>query len=258
MSLENKTALVTGGGRGIGQGIALALAEAGADVAVADIDQGIAEETAAMVEKTGQRSIALTVDVTNADSVDAMITSAEDRLAPLDIASNNAGIISIQSIDELTADAWDRIMAVNARGPFLCTKAEIAVMRPRGFGRIINTASIAGKVGWPDLSHYCASKFAVVGFTSAAAKEVATDGITVNAVCPGIVGTGMWRGESGLAGRWKLAGETEEESWMRHQKTVIPQGVAQTPEDLGQAVVFLASAEHVTGQALAVDGGYTL
>lgn len=258
MQLSNKTALVTGGGRGIGRGIALALADAGANVAVADIDQAIADETAAMVEKTGRRSTAIEVDVTSTDSVSAMIAAVEADLAPLDIAVNNAGIISIQSIDELTADDWDRIMAVNARGVFLCTQAAIAVMRPRRFGRIINTASIAGKVGFPDLSHYSASKFAVIGFTNAVAKEVATDGITVNALCPGIIGTGMWRGEDGLAGRWKQSGETEEESWARHQQTLIPQGEAQTPEDLGQAAVYLASAEHVTGQAIAVDGGFSL
>ncbi|RJS93157.1 SDR family oxidoreductase [Salinisphaera sp. Q1T1-3] len=258
MRLDDKTALVTGGGRGIGRGIALALAEAGADVAVADISQSIAEETASLVRETGRRSIALTVDVTSSESVTALIESAEADLGPLDIAVNNAGVISIQSIDELTEADWDRIMAVNAKGVFLCAQAEVAAMRPRGHGRIVNIASIAGKVGLPDLTHYSASKFAVIGFTNALAKEVGSQGITVNALCPGIVGTGMWRGESGLAARWKQGDETEEESWARHQQTLLPQGVAQTPEDMGQAVVYLASAEHVTGQAMAVDGGFSL
>lgn len=149
-------------------------------------------------------------------------------------------------------------MAVNAKGVFLCTQAAVRVMRPRRWGRIINVASIAGKIGFPDLSHYTASKFAVIGFTNAVAKEVALDGITVNALCPGIVGTGMWRGEDGLAGRWREEGESEEASWARHQKTLLPQGVAQTPEDMGQLAVYLACAEHVTGQAIAVDGGCTL
>ncbi|AFT69445.1 Short-chain dehydrogenase/reductase SDR [Alloalcanivorax dieselolei B5] len=258
MELKGKVALVTGGGRGIGQGIALALAGAGADVAVADLDLAIAEETAAKVEAVGRRSVAISVNVAQPDSVRAMVEKVEAELGGLDIAVNNAGIISIQSIEELTAEDFDRIMAVNAKGVFLCTQAAVRVMRPRRWGRIINVASIAGKIGFPDLSHYTASKFAVIGFTNAVAKEVALDGITVNALCPGIVGTGMWRGEDGLAGRWREEGESEEASWARHQKTLLPQGVAQTPEDMGQLAVYLACAEHVTGQAIAVDGGCTL
>lgn len=258
MELKGKVALVTGGGRGIGQGIALALAGAGADVAVADLDQAIAEETAAKIEATGRRSVAISVNVAQPDSVRAMVEKVEAELGSLDIAVNNAGIISIQSIEELTAEDFDRIMAVNAKGVFLCTQAAVRVMRSRRWGRIINVASIAGKIGFPDLSHYTASKFAVIGFTNAVAKEVALDGITVNALCPGIVGTGMWRGEDGLAGRWREEGESEEASWARHQKTLLPQGVAQTPEDMGQLAVYLACAEHVTGQAIAVDGGCTL
>ncbi|MEQ9510926.1 SDR family NAD(P)-dependent oxidoreductase [Alcanivorax sp. EA2] len=258
MELKGKVALVTGGGRGIGQGIALALAGAGADVAVADLDQTIAEETAAKVEAAGRRSVAISVNVAQPDSVRAMVEKVEAELGGLDIAVNNAGIISIQSIEELTAEDFDRIMAVNAKGVFLCTQAAVRVMRPRRWGRIVNVASIAGKIGFPDLSHYTASKFAVIGFTNAVAKEVALDGITVNALCPGIVGTGMWRGEDGLAGRWREEGESEEASWARHQKTLLPQGVAQTPEDMGQLAVYLACAEHVTGQAIAVDGGCTL
>ncbi|PHS57006.1 MAG: short-chain dehydrogenase [Alcanivorax sp.] len=258
MELKGKVALVTGGGRGIGQGIALALAGAGADVAVADLDQTIAEETAAKVEAAGRRSVAISVNVAQPDSVRAMVEKVEAALGGLDVAVNNAGIISIQSIEELTAEDFDRIMAVNAKGVFLCTQAAVRVMRPRRWGRIINVASIAGKIGFPDLSHYTASKFAVIGFTNAVAKEVALDGITVNALCPGIVGTGMWRGEDGLAGRWREEGESEEASWARHQKTLLPQGVAQTPEDMGQLAVYLACAEHVTGQAIAVDGGCTL
>jgi meso-butanediol dehydrogenase/(S,S)-butanediol dehydrogenase/diacetyl reductase len=128
---------------------------------------------------------------------------------------------------------------------------------PALYGRIINTASIAGKEGFPDLAHYTASKFAVVGFTNALAKDLATTGITVNAICPGIIGTGMWYGPEGLAERWKKPGETMEESWERHQKELIPQGEAQTPEDMGDLAVYFALAEHVTGQAFNVDGGYT-
>lgn len=258
MQLNGKTALVTGGGRGIGQGIALALAEAGADVAVADLDIAIARETAARVEALGRRSVPFQVDVSDSGSVNQLIGDVVGAFGQLDIAVNNAGVISIKSVGELSVEDWDRVMAVNAKGIFLCTQAELGVMRPRQFGRIINVASIAGKIGFPDLSHYSASKFAVIGFTNAVAKEVATEGVTVNALCPGIVGTGMWRGEDGLSGRWRQVGESEAESWERHQKTLLPQGVAQTPEDMGQLAAYLANAEHVTGQAIAVDGGFSL
>lgn len=258
MELKGRVALVTGGGRGIGQGIAVALAKAGADVAVADLDADIAAETAARVEAVGRRSLAVAVDVTDPDSVAAMAAEVQQKMGRLDIAVNNAGIIKIQSIDEIRAEDFDAVMAVNVKGVFLCTQAAVRAMRPNGWGRIINVSSIAGKTGMPDLSHYAASKFAVIGFTNSVAKEVAQEGITVNALCPGIVGTGMWRGENGLAGRWREEGESEEESWERHQKALLPQAEAQTPEDMGQLVVYLASAEHVTGQAIAVDGGCTL
>ncbi|MBB3349483.1 MULTISPECIES: SDR family NAD(P)-dependent oxidoreductase [unclassified Sphingomonas] len=256
--LTGKVALLVGGGRGIGAGIAASLARAGADVVIADYDIGLAEESSAAIAAIGRRSGAIAVDVRHPDSVQAMVDAVEQQFGRLDIAVNNAGIVSIGSVGELAIDQWDDVMAINLRGVFLCCKAELALMRKNRFGRIINTSSIAGKVGFPDLSHYTASKFGVIGFTNAFAKEVAAEGITVNALCPGIVGTGMWRGETGLSGRWAQEGESEEESWARHQATLLPQGEAQTPEDMGQLAVFLASAPHVTGQAMAVDGGFSL
>jgi|TARA_R110001583_G_scaffold181930_1_gene339463 meso-butanediol dehydrogenase/(S,S)-butanediol dehydrogenase/diacetyl reductase len=258
MPLNGKNALVTGAGRGIGQGIAIALAEAGANVAVADMDLSIAKQTAEKIAKLGRRTLALEVNVTDPESVKKMVQQVEADFGEVNIAVNNAGIVSLNSVEKLSAEEWDNVMGVNAKGVFLCTQAELTVMRPRKFGRIINVSSIAGKVGFPGLSHYSASKFAVIGFSNAVAKEVAGEGITVNALCPGVVGTGMWRGENGLSARWAQEGETEEQSWERHQKTLLPQGVAQTPEDMGQLVVYLASASHVTGQAIAVDGGFSL
>jgi meso-butanediol dehydrogenase/(S,S)-butanediol dehydrogenase/diacetyl reductase len=191
-------------------------------------------------------------------SVQAMIATVERDFGKLDIAVNNAGIVSLGSVAELTVQQWDDLMTINLRGVFLCCQAELALMRKGGSGRNINTSSIAGKIGFPDLAHYTASKFGVIGFTNAFAKEVAREGITVNALCPGIVGTGMWRGDTGLSGRWAQDGESEEQSWERHQSALLPQGEAQTPEDMGQLAVFLASAPHVTGQAMAVDGGFSL
>jgi len=257
-SLEGKIALVTGGGRGIGRGIATCLARAGADVLIADYTKELAEEGADAISSLGRKTMAIEVDVRKPQSVGAMVDTIEDKHGRLDIALNNAGVVSLGGIDELTFDQWNDVLDVNLRGVFLCCQAEIKLMKKAGYGRIINTSSIAGKVGFPNLSHYSASKFGVIGFTNAIAKEVAKDGITVNALCPGIVGTGMWRGETGLSALWALPGETEEESWARHQQSFLPQGVAQTPEDMGQLVIFLALAEHVTGQAVAVDGGFSL
>jgi len=257
-SLKGRVALVTGGGRGIGAGISQGLAKAGADVIVADYTRELADAGSKMVKALGVRTAAIIVDVRDPASVIAMIDAVEKQFARLDIAVNNAGIVSLGGVEQLTVPQWNDVIDVNLRGVFLCCQAEIRLMRKAKFGRIINTASIAGKVGFPNLAHYSASKFGVIGFTNAIAKEVAKEGITVNALCPGIVGTGMWRGETGLSGLWANPGETEEDSWTRHQDVFLPQGVAQTPEDMGQMVVYLASAPHVTGQALAVDGGFSL
>lgn len=257
-SLEGRIALVTGGGRGIGAGIAASLARAGADVLIADYTEQLAEEGASAITALGRKSMAIKVDVRKPDSVNAMIDTIEKEFGRLDIAMNNAGVVSLGGVEELTFEQWNEVIDVNLRGVFLCCQAEIRLMKKAKYGRIINTSSIAGKVGFPNLAHYSASKFGVIGFTNALAKEVAKDGITVNALCPGIVGTGMWRGETGLSGLWANPGESEEDSWARHQQIFLPQGVAQTPEDMGQMVVYMAVAEHVTGQALAVDGGFSL
>jgi len=256
--LSGKVALVVGAGRGIGAGIATSLAQAGAAVTIADFDLALAQGMADEIAKTGRRTAAVQVDVRDPASVQAMIDAVAAQFGKLDVAVNNAGIVSLGSVGELAIEDWDAVMAINLRGVFLCCKAELALMRKGKSGRIINTASIAGKVGFPDLSHYSASKFGVIGFTNAFAKEVAREGITVNALCPGIVGTGMWRGDTGLSGRWAQPGESEEQSWERHQTTLLPQGEAQTPADMGQLAVFLACAPHVTGQAIAVDGGFSL
>jgi meso-butanediol dehydrogenase/(S,S)-butanediol dehydrogenase/diacetyl reductase len=257
MKLQGRVALVTGGGRGLGEGIVTRLAEAGADIAVVDIIYENAQKVAEKVKALDRRAIAIKTDVTKWDQVQNMVMQTVEALGRLDIAVNNAGVISIKPVAELTEEDWDFVNDVNAKGVFLCCKAEIGPMKRQGWGRIINTASIAGKEGFPDLAHYSASKFAVVGFTNALAKELKRTGITVNAICPGIIGTAMWYGPTGLAEKWKLPGETMEESWKRHQDLLIPQGVAQTPEDMGDLAVYFATADHVTGQAINVDGGFT-
>lgn len=183
-----------------------------------------------------------------------MVKRVADEFGHVDISVHNAGVISIATVVDLTEEQWDHVLGVNAKGVFLCCKAVLPHMKKQGSGRIINIASIAGKTGYGTLSHYCASKFAVVGFTNALAKEVATEHITVKAICPGIVHTDMW---DKLAETWKAPGETWEQSWVRHQKAMIPQGEAQTAEDMGELAVYLATSPHVTGQSVNLDGGTT-
>lgn len=247
--------MVTGAGRGIGRGIALSLAREGANVAVADLDSSNAEKVAAEIKELDRRAIALKVDVTRWDQVQAMVKQMVDELGRIDITVHNAGVISVAPVEELEEKAWDHVMNVNAKGVFLCCKAVIPYMKQQGSGKIINIASIAGKNGFPTLAHYCASKFAVVGLTNSLAKELARDNITVNAICPGIIRTYMW---DLLADQWKQPGETVEQSWQRHLDTLIPQGRAQTPEDMGHLAIYFATADNVTGQAVNVDGGVEL
>lgn len=255
---KGKSVLVTGAGGGIGKAIAMAFAKQGANVAVADIKEEFLKDTIKEIEAEGVQALGVATDVTDYDSVKALVGKTVEAFGSLDIAVNNAGVVGIGSIEEIDSEEWDRVFNVNAKGVFISTKAELEVMKPKKSGAIINTASIAGKMGMAQLSHYVASKFAVIGFTNSIAKEVALEGITVNAICPGIIGTGMWRGEGGIADRWKREEETEEESWERNKKDLIPQGVDQNPEDIADAVLFIAGAKHVTGQAIAVDGGMTM
>jgi meso-butanediol dehydrogenase/(S,S)-butanediol dehydrogenase/diacetyl reductase len=258
MSLEGKVALVTGAARGLGQGIAKCLAEAGADLAIADLDDRQLAETARLVKAAGRRVLTLKSDVTDPAQVGEMLQRVVKEFGRLDIAVNNAGVFSSFPIAELTLAEWDRVHGINLRAIFICCKAQVEVMRKQKFGRIINLASLVGKVGLPGLTHYAASKFGVIGFTNALAKEVARDGITVNALCPGVVATDMLVGPEGFATKNALPGESTADAWKRVQDSMSPQGVGQTAEDMGQAVVYLALAEHVTGQALSVDGGQSL
>jgi meso-butanediol dehydrogenase / (S,S)-butanediol dehydrogenase / diacetyl reductase len=269
-SLDGRVALVTGGARGIGRGIALALAGAGADVALADVEKlapgaqqyGAAEvgglveakRTADEVGALGRRSLVVAADVTRAEQCEQMVQRTVESLGGLDVLVCNAGVVSISSIEHMSEDTWDLTFDVNTKGVFLSCRAAIPALRERG-GCIVNVASVAGKNGQAGMAHYCASKFAVVGFTNSLAKELAGQGVRVNAICPGILRTQMWEY---LADTLKRPGEGKEESWQRFVGGMIPLRRPQTPEDIGQLAVYLATAANVTGQAINVDGGMEL
>ena len=271
MRLAGKIALITGGGRGIGRGIALALAREGADIAVAEVDRvasasqqyGVAaisgyagaQQVVRDVEALGRRALAVEADVTSAGDVERMVGETVARLGGLDVLVCNAGVVHLSPVEAMSEEAWDLTMAVNVKGVFLCCKTALPVLRRRPGACIINVASVAGKNGAPGMAHYCASKFAVVGFTNALAKEVASAGVRVNAICPGILRTQMWEY---LSERLTQRGEAKEDAWQRFVRTLIPLGRPQTPDDIGALAVYLATAENVTGQAMNVDGGMEL
>jgi meso-butanediol dehydrogenase/(S,S)-butanediol dehydrogenase/diacetyl reductase len=251
-SLEGRRALVTGAGAGIGRAIARALAVAGASVAVTDLDVAAAQ---AVAEEIGPRAIALRLDVTNAAETEAVMEQVADHCGGLDIVCANAGISSMARVTELTEDEWDANMAVNAKGVFLTNRAAVRHwLRAGAKGVIVNTASLAGKQGVPLLAHYAASKFAVVGFTQSLAREVAEHGIRVNCVCPGFMRTGMQERE--LVWEAALRGMTPD-TVRAEYVTLTPLGRVEEPEDVADAVVFLASdaARFITGEALNVTGG---
>lgn len=272
MDLKGKVALVTGGARGIGRGIALSLARQGAHVAVADLYQSSAgtagydlstqKEVETVVDEIrvlGCRALGVPVDVTRWQLVEAMVDTVTRELGSVDILCNNAGVIDSGLVVDTTESQWDAMMDVNVKGVFLCSKAAIPGMVRRGLGRIVNISSGAGKRGEPRLAAYCASKFAVLGFTQSVALEVAPHGITVNAICPGKLMTSMWLdhimdAHTDTEGEARMAAFNEYASRPEH----TPLGRPQTPEDIGDAVVYLASADNVTGVALNVSGGSTM
>jgi NAD(P)-dependent dehydrogenase (short-subunit alcohol dehydrogenase family) len=251
-SLSGRKALVTGAGNGIGAAIAAALAREGARVAVTDLDGAAA---AAIAGRIGGGAIARALDVTDAAATDRAMDEAVTALGGLDIVCANAGVSTMNRVVDLSEEEWDRNMDVNAKGVFLTNRAAVRRWLAGGLkGAIVNTASMAGKMGAPLLAHYAASKFAVVGFTQSLAKEVAGAGIRVNAVCPGFVATSMQARE--LVWEARLRGLTPE-AVRAEMVAMTPLGRIETPEDVADAVVFLASdaARFITGLALDVNGG---
>ncbi len=254
MRLKGQVALVTGGGRGIGRCIVLALAREGADVAVAARTEPEVAAVRAEVEALGLRSLACLCDVTDRHQVAGMIREVEKSLGPITALVNNAGIAASAKTADMDDDLWERILRVNLTGTYLCTKAVLPGMLTRGYGRIINIASTGAKVGFLYSAAYCASKHGVLGFTRSLALEVAGRGITVNAICPGFVETAMTdesiRRIVAKTGRPPdVARETLE--------GLSPQRRLIQPEEVAVVAVLLASPEArgIHGQAINVDGG---
>jgi len=249
-----RVAVVTGGGKGIGRAIALALARADIDVAVLARSKSSLEEVAAEIAGLGRRSLAATCDVTIGRDVEAAIAEVRNRLGRIDVLVNNAGIAESAPLSKLDEDHWDRTLAVNLKGTYLCTRAVVDEMVRRGSGRIINISSIAGRVGFAYTSAYCASKHAVLGFTRAVALEVARNGVTVNAICPGWVETDLTA--STIARIVQTTGRSPEQA-RQALEGMSPQRRLIQPDEVAAVAVFLAgdAAAGITGQAIDVDGG---
>jgi 2-hydroxycyclohexanecarboxyl-CoA dehydrogenase len=250
MSLSGQVALVTGGARGIGAAVADALAEAGAAVAIGDLDETGAIDTAARIGKErGTSVLGLEMDVTRRESVDAAVAGIEADLGPLSVLVNNAGIDIIKPFSDSTPDEWERIIAVNLMGTFHCCQAALEVMQPRSGGAIVNFASDAGRVGSSREAVYSATKGGIIAFTKTLAREVARYGIRVNCVSPGPTDTAL------------LAQVSEASPNLRDALArSIPMRRIGEPTDVAPAVVFLAGdgARFITGQTLSVSGGLTM
>ncbi len=245
-----RTALVTGASRGIGRAIALGLARDGFDVVVNDIERQRVEleAVAGEIDALGRRGTALFADVSDRAQVHAMVEAALAQAGPIDVVVNNAGILIASPVETLLEAQWDAVMDINAKGTFLVVQALLPHMRERGYGRIVNIASIGGKHGAPDQAHYSASKAAIMGFTRVLAQEVGPFGITANCVCPGIIVTEM--------GRTNLSDQVNVDKWVGG--TALRR--LGQPEDVVGPACFLASdaSAFVTGQSLNVCGGIVL
>lgn len=244
--MEGRTAIVTGAGSGMGRAIADLFATQGAAVAVVDINRNACEEVARELTARGCTAIPVATDVSDPVQVASMVEDTTRRLSHVDILINAAGIISHGSVEETEPAQWDRVLAVNLRGPFLCARAVMPVMRSQRWGRIVSIASMSGKTGGIVVgADYCASKAGVVALTKSLAKQGAPFGILVNAISPGIVDTPMT--------------QTHAES-VETMRSQIPLGRIAQPKEIAYAALFLCSglADYITGQTLHVNGGMVM
>jgi len=246
MKLKNKIAIVTGSGRGIGKSTALELAKEGAKVVVSDIDIKECQNVCDEIKKIGSDAIAVKCDISKKSDVDAMIKKIMQKFQKIDILINNAGVVLMKPFVEMTEKDWDFVLDINLKGVFLCTNAVAKQMIKQKSGKIISVASIAGEVGFMNTSAYCASKAGIINLTRELAMELSPHNINVNAIAPGVIATKM----------------TEDMLKDKKTKEVLlastPLGRVGQPEEIGKAVVFLASddSNFITGHTLVVDGGW--
>jgi 3-oxoacyl-[acyl-carrier protein] reductase len=237
--LTGKVALVTGASRGIGSGIALALARAGCDVAVNYRDRVVdAETTAQQIRDTGRRALAIRADVSRSTEVERCVRAVERELGPIGILVNNAGIARVQRIEEITEDDWNDLIAVNLTSCFLLTQAVLPAMRAAKWGRIVNVSSVAAQAGSIVGPHYAASKAGMLGLTRGYAKLLATEGITVNAIAPALIATDMVTSNPNA------------------RPELIPVGRFGEVDEVADVAVLLARNAYITGQTINVNGGW--
>ena len=246
--------LVTGGSRGIGRAIAVRFARAGYAVAITGRSEASLVQVRDEVTATGGSAVTIVSDVTDRRSIEAAVTEAEHRLGPIDVLVNNAGIADSAPFASMSDDLWDRMIAVNLTGTYLCMRALIPRMFERGRGRVINIASTAGKTGFPYTAAYCASKHGVVGLTRAVALEAAARGVTVNAICPGWADTDMTQETIDRIVRFTKRSTDDARATLERMN---PQGRLIEADEIAALAVYLASpdARGINGQALNVDGG---
>lgn len=245
MKPDKKVAVVTGSRRGIGHGIAIALAKEGCNVVVSDIDQKDCQKVVEEIEKLGAKGLAVKCDVSIKTDVDALIAKTMKKFGRLDILVNNAGIYPFVQFMDMTEADWDKVITVNLKSMFLCSQAAAKVMKPGS--KIIDISSIAAFIGFRGLVHYCASKGGVNGMIRALALELAPKKINVNAIAPGMIDT------PGVS-------QSSNEDVKKQTISAIPWSRMGTPEDIANTAVFLASdkSDYITGQVIVVDGGFIL
>lgn len=253
-TLDGKVALVTGGGRGIGRSSALELAARGAAVAVAARSMDEVEAVAAEVRAEGVRAHAVSLDVASPASVEAAVASVRAALGPVSVLVNNAGIAPSAPFEKTDLALWNQVLAVNLTGTYLVTHACLPDMLRAGWGRVVNVASVAAKVGFSYVTAYCASKHGVLGLTRALAHEVARKGVTVNAVCPGYVDTKITRDARELI--QKKTGLSDRDA-LQSLETASPQRRLMTEDEVARLVAFLAEPGQagINGQGINLDGG---